>query len=105
MNKEELIRTLDSGEPVKWTGFGSFVVKDIPPRSFYLPKRKEYVTSSGVKRIVLVESGKRKYKGATYTIGDLFVDGRFFCHTIEDAVHSLPVCNTPRFRKIASATS
>lgn len=33
---------------------------------------------------------KRKYKGATYTIGDLFVDGRFFCHTIEDAVRSLP---------------
>jgi len=34
---------------------------------------------------------KRKYKAATYTIGDLFVDGRFFCHTIEDAVRSLPV--------------
>lgn len=33
---------------------------------------------------------KRKYKGATYTIGDLFVDGRCFCHTIEDAVRSLP---------------
>lgn len=33
---------------------------------------------------------KRKYKAATYTIGDLFVDGRFFCHTIEDAVRSLP---------------
>lgn len=33
---------------------------------------------------------KRKYKAATYTIGDLFVDGRFFCHTIEDTVRSLP---------------
>lgn len=33
---------------------------------------------------------KRKYKAATYTIGDLFVDGRFFCHTIEDAVRALP---------------
>lgn len=57
---EVVRRTLDSGEPVKWTGFGSFVVKDIPPRRFYSPKRKEYVTSNGVKRIVFVESGKRK---------------------------------------------
>ena len=34
---------------------------------------------------------RRKYKAETYTIGDLSVDGRFFCHTIEDTVRSLPV--------------
>lgn len=33
---------------------------------------------------------KRKYKAAAYTIGDLYVDGRFFCHTIEDTVRDLP---------------
>lgn len=33
---------------------------------------------------------KRKYKAAAYTIGDLYVDGRFFCHTIEDTVRELP---------------
>lgn len=34
---------------------------------------------------------KRKYKAATYTIGDLYVDGRFFCNTIEDTVRDLPL--------------
>lgn len=53
-------RTLATGEPVKWTGFGSFIVKDIPPRRFYSPQRQEYATSSGIRRIVFVESGKRK---------------------------------------------
>lgn len=33
---------------------------------------------------------KRKYKAENYTIGDLYVDGRFFCHTIEDKVRPLP---------------
>lgn len=33
---------------------------------------------------------KRKYKAANYTIGDLSVNGRFFCHTIEDTVRKLP---------------
>lgn len=33
---------------------------------------------------------KRKYKAETYTIGDLYIDGRFFCHTIEDKVRELP---------------
>lgn len=33
---------------------------------------------------------RRKYKAESYTIGDLSVDGRFFCHTIEDTVRSLP---------------
>ena len=26
----------------------------------------------------------------TYTIGDLSIDGKFFCNTIEDAVRELP---------------
>ena len=33
---------------------------------------------------------KRKFKAENYTIGDLYVDGRFFCHTIEDKVRPLP---------------
>lgn len=33
---------------------------------------------------------RRKFKGATYTIGDLSVDGKFFCNTIEDTVRRLP---------------
>lgn len=28
-------RTLATGEPVKWAGFGSFIMKYIPPRLFY----------------------------------------------------------------------
>ena len=28
-------RTLATSEPVKWSGFGSFVLKDVPPRFFY----------------------------------------------------------------------
>ena len=47
-------RTLAAGEPVKWSGFGSFVVKDIPPRRFYSPKRKEFVVSKGIRKIVFV---------------------------------------------------
>lgn len=33
---------------------------------------------------------KRKFLGPSYTIGDLFIDGDFFCHTIEDKVRELP---------------
>lgn len=33
---------------------------------------------------------KRKFKGPNYTIGDLSIDGRFFCNTIEDVVRELP---------------
>ena len=41
----------------------------------------------------------RKYKGETYTIGDLLVDGVFFCNTIEDKVRELPIIcpNTPKW--------
>lgn len=47
-------RTLAAGEPVKWSGFGTFVVKDIPPRRFYSACLGEYTTSKGTKRIVFV---------------------------------------------------
>ena len=41
---------------------------------------------------------KRKFKGEKYTIGDLYIDGTFFCHIIEDKVRNLPVTcsNTPK---------
>ena len=42
---------------------------------------------------------KRKFKGEKYTVGDLFIDGEFFCNTIEDAVKPLPLTcpNTPKW--------
>lgn len=49
-------RTLAVGEPVKWSGFGSFVVKDIPPKRLYSPKLKEYIVTKGTKRITFVPS-------------------------------------------------
>lgn len=33
---------------------------------------------------------KRKFLGDKYTVGDLFIDGKFFCNTIEDKVRELP---------------
>lgn len=33
---------------------------------------------------------RRKFIGTSYTIGNLFIDGDFFCHTIEDKVRELP---------------
>lgn len=43
---------------------------------------------------------KRKFLGPDYTIGDLFIDGEFFCNTIEDAVRKLPAAcpDTPKGR-------
>lgn len=43
---------------------------------------------------------RRKFKGPTYTIGDLGIDGKFFCNTIEDTVRPLPATcpDTPRGR-------
>ena len=42
---------------------------------------------------------KRIYKGETYTIGKLYIDGAYFCDTIEDKVRDLPsICpDTPRW--------
>ena len=33
---------------------------------------------------------KRIYKGNKYTIGKLYIDGKWFCDTIEDVVRNLP---------------
>lgn len=43
---------------------------------------------------------RRKFKGPTYTIGDLGIDGKFFCNTIEGTVRELPATcpDTPRGR-------
>ena len=49
-------RTLATGESVKWSGFGSFVMKDIPPRRFYSARLGEYTTSKGTTRITFVPS-------------------------------------------------
>ena len=49
-------RTLATGEPVKWAGFGSFVMKDVPPRLFYSTHLGKYTTSKGTKRITFVPS-------------------------------------------------
>lgn len=49
-------RTLAAGEPVKWAGFGSFVMKDVPPRFFYSIRLEKYATSKGAKRITFVPS-------------------------------------------------
>ena len=49
-------RTLATGEPVKWAGFGSFVMKDVPPRLFYSTRLEKYTTSKGYKRITFVPS-------------------------------------------------
>lgn len=47
-------RALAAGEPVKWSGFGTLTVKDIPPRQFYSARLGEYITSKGSKRIIFV---------------------------------------------------
>lgn len=47
-------RTLAAGEPVRWSGFGTFIMKDVPPRRFYSVRLGEYTTSKGTKRIVFV---------------------------------------------------
>lgn len=42
---------------------------------------------------------KRKFKGEKYTIGDLYIDGEFFCNTLEDKVREFPATcpNTPKW--------
>lgn len=49
-------RTLATGESVKWAGFGSFIMKDVPPRLFYSIHLEKYTTSKGAKRITFVPS-------------------------------------------------
>lgn len=57
----EIIKhTLDEGEPVKWAGFGSFVMKNIPSKRLYSPSLKKYIVTEGVRKIVFVEPRRRK---------------------------------------------
>lgn len=53
-------RTLATGESVKWAGFGSFAVKDIPSKRLYSPTLKKYIVTKGMRRIVFVEPRRRK---------------------------------------------
>ena len=75
MNKKQLIRlisrelelpieitnrTLETGESVKWSGFGSLVIKEVFPQKFYSPKLGKYIITRGGWKIVFKESGKKK---------------------------------------------
>lgn len=53
-------RTLATGEPVKWAGFGSFVMKDVPSKRLYSPTLKKYIETKGMRKIVFVEPRRRK---------------------------------------------
>lgn len=53
-------RTLATGESVKWAGFGSFVMKDIPSKRLYSPTKKGYIVTEGMRKIVFVEPRRRK---------------------------------------------
>lgn len=53
-------RTLDAGESVKWSRFGSFVVKEIPSKRLYSPTLKKYIVTKGMRKIVFVEPRRRK---------------------------------------------
>lgn len=33
----------------------------------------------------------RRFKGSDYTIGQLFMDGAYFCDTLEDRVRNMPI--------------
>ena len=43
-------RTLDVGEPVKWSGLGTLTVKEIPPKRLYSPTLKKYIVTKNVRK-------------------------------------------------------
>ena len=53
-------RILVAGESVKWAGFGSFVVKDIPPKRLYSPSLKKYILTKSVRKVIFVEPRKQR---------------------------------------------
>lgn len=57
---EVMERTLDSGEAVKWQGFGSLIVKENPPKRMYSPGKKDFFVTKGTKSIVFRESRNKK---------------------------------------------
>ncbi len=46
---------------------------------------------------------KRIFKGSAYTIGKLYIDGVYFCDTIEDVIRELPATCPNTLRGIACA--
>jgi len=44
---------------------------------------------------------QRKFKSDKYTLGELFLNGEFFCNTIEDRVRELPIIcpDTPKWKQ------
>ena len=57
---EVMKRTLDSGEAVKWQGFGTLTVKEKPPRRIYSQSEKGLILSKGSRCIIFRESPKKK---------------------------------------------
>mgnify|MGYP002791403286 CR=1 FL=1 len=57
---EVMKRTLDSGEAVKWQGFGTLTVKEKPPRRIYSQSEKSLILSKGSRCIIFRESPKKK---------------------------------------------
>lgn len=57
---EVMERTLDSGEPIKWKGFGSLIVKENPSKRMYSPTKKDFIVTKGSKTIVFRESRNKK---------------------------------------------
>ena len=53
-------RTLEVGEPVRWSGFGTLTVKEIPPKRLYSPVKKEYILTEGARKIIFVEPRRQK---------------------------------------------
>ena len=53
-------RTLTAGEPVKWSGFGTLTVKDVPPKRLYSPVKKEYIVTRSVRRVVFIEPRRKR---------------------------------------------
>lgn len=57
-------RTLEARESVKWSGFGTLTVKEIPPRRLYSPSLKKYILTKSMPTSVF-----RFYWGCRSSIG------------------------------------
>lgn len=57
---EIMERTLDSGESVKWQGFGSLIPKEVQPRKLYSPTKKDFIITKGSKSIIFRKSRNKK---------------------------------------------
>ena len=61
-------RTLEAGEPVKWSGFGTLTVKDIPPKRLYSPVKQEYIVTKGVRKIVFIEPRNKNLRSESISM-------------------------------------